>query len=83
MNITFDELREIKHSLPHGSIAKIANELQLDEQYVRNYFGATDFTTGDIVPMQKEPGPRGGIVHLEDTAILNKAREILGYKLSD
>lgn len=83
MNITFDELREIKHSLPHGSIAKIAEELQLEEQYVRNYFGGTDFSGGEIVPMQKEPGPHGGIIHIEDTTIFDKAQEILSQTHSD
>ena len=40
MYITFKELRNIKHSLPTGSIARIANELKMEEQTVRNYFGA-------------------------------------------
>ena len=83
MNITFDKLREIKHSLPHGSISKIAKDLNLDEQYVRNYFGGTDYSSGGIVPMQKEPGPHGGIIHLEDTAIFDKAQEILSQTHSD
>ena len=29
MNITFEELRRIKHALPHGSIHRIANDLAL------------------------------------------------------
>lgn len=41
MNITFDELRRIKHSLPTGSINKIAKELNIEEQTVRNYLAAT------------------------------------------
>lgn len=78
MNITFNKLREIKHSLPHGSISKIANELKIDEQYVRNYFGGTDFTSrGDIAAIHKQPGPEGGIVNIEDTTILEKAQKIL------
>ena len=36
--ITFNELRKIKDALPHGSIAKIAEELGLDNDTVRNYF---------------------------------------------
>ncbi|HMX87798.1 MAG: DNA-binding protein [Saprospiraceae bacterium] len=74
MNITFDELRSIKHRLPHGSIKKIADELQLDEQTVRNYFGAHHLeNSGNHL----EPGPNGGIVHIEDERILNIARQIL------
>ncbi len=40
MNLTFKQLRNIKHQLPTGSIARIANELQVEEQTVRNFFGA-------------------------------------------
>lgn len=77
MNITFEELRRIKHALPSGSIARIAQELNLDEQTVRNYFGAHNYKDGRIVEWHLEPGPNGGIVHLEDTTILERARQIL------
>ncbi|MBL7775775.1 MAG: DNA-binding protein [Saprospiraceae bacterium] len=77
MNITFEELRRIKHALPTGSIAKIAQDLEIDEQTVRNYFGAHKYQDGEIVEWHLEPGPNGGIVHLEDTTILNRALEIL------
>lgn len=77
MNITFDELRKIKHALPTGSIARIADQLGLDEQTVRNYFGATDYDHGAIAGLSLEPGPNGGIIHLEDTTILNLARQII------
>ncbi|MCE2822655.1 MAG: DNA-binding protein [Saprospiraceae bacterium] len=70
MNITFDELRRIKHALPHGSIAKIARDLGIEEQTVRNYFGASQYENGAVVDFHLEPGPDGGIVHLENTAIL-------------
>ncbi|MBK7939280.1 MAG: DNA-binding protein [Lewinellaceae bacterium] len=76
MNITFEELRRIKHSLPTGSIHRIAEELNLDEQTVRNYFGAHS-KGGQIVEWHLEPGPGGGIVHLEDTTILNRALQII------
>lgn len=74
MNITFDELRNIKHSLPHGSIKRIADELNLDEQHVRNYFGAHHLeNSGNHL----QSGPNGGIVHIEDERILEAARRIL------
>ncbi len=78
MNITFEELRRIKHALPHGSVAKIAQELNIEEQTVRNYFGAHDYKNGEVVEFHLEPGPNGGIVHLEDPTILNHALQILG-----
>lgn len=77
MNITFEELRRIKHALPTGSIARIAQELNVDEQTVRNYFGAHDYEHGQLVEFHLEPGPNGGIVHLEDQTILNRALQIL------
>jgi predicted transcriptional regulator len=78
MHITYDELREIKHRLPTGSVKKIADDLGLQEQTVRNYFGAKKFENGDIVDVHVQPGPSGGIVHLESTAILEAAKRILG-----
>jgi len=77
MNITFDELREIKHKLPTGSVSRIAKELNINEQTVRNYFGAHKYEDGDIVDAHIQPGPQGGIVHLEDTSILDAAMRIL------
>ncbi|HRH99754.1 MAG TPA: DNA-binding protein [Saprospiraceae bacterium] len=74
MNITFDELRDIKHRLPAGSIKRIADELNLDEQVVRNYFGAHHLeNSGNHI----QPGPHGGIVHIEDESILKLAMQIL------
>lgn len=77
MNITFDELRRIKHALPHGSIAKIAQDLGIEEQTVRNYFGASHYEDGTVIDFHLEPGPDGGIVNLEDTTILERAQAIL------
>ncbi len=77
MNLTFKELRDLKHSLPTGSIARIASELNVDEQTVRNYFGAQNYNEGGIPGIQVEPGPDGGIVHIEDTRILDLARQII------
>lgn len=77
MNITFNELRDIKHHLPTGSVKRIAEELQMEEQTVRNYFGAMKFEDGKIVGKHIQPGPDGGIVSLEDDTILNLARKII------
>ena len=77
MNITFAELRRIKHQLPTGSVKKIADSLNLDEQTVRNYFGATKFNEGDYVGKHIQSGPNGGIVNITDDTILTAAKKIL------
>ena len=77
MNITFDELRKIKHTLPTGSVSKIASELDIEEQTVRNYFGAKKYQNGQVVGCHIEPGPGGGVVHLDDDKILNLAKRII------
>jgi hypothetical protein len=77
MNITYDDLRQIKHRLPTGSISRIAKELEIEEQTVRNYFGAQKYSNGSVVDFHIEPGPNGGIVHLEDDSILSLAMKIL------
>jgi hypothetical protein len=77
MYITFDELREIKHKLPTGSVKVIADKLHVDEQTVRNYFGAAKYDEGDIPGIHIQPGPNGGVVHLEDTSILDLAKELI------
>jgi hypothetical protein len=77
MHITFEELRQIKHMLPTGGVSKIAHDLNMDEQTVRNYFGAKKFIDGKIVDQHIQPGPQGGIVELDDTAILSKAQELI------
>jgi len=77
MNITFDELRKIKHQLPTGSVSKIAEMLNLPEQTIRNYFGAHDYEDGDITGRHLQPGPKGGIVNVENTAILEAARLLI------
>lgn len=77
MNITFNELRDIKHKLPTGSVSQIAKELAIEEQTVRNYFGANKFEDGAITGKHIQPGPNGGIVSLKDTAILEVAMRII------
>ena len=64
--ITFNELRKIKDSLPSGSMHRIADELGLHVDTVRNFFG-----------IHLEPGPDGGLVMLDDTTVLDRALKIL------
>ncbi len=75
--MTFNELRKIKDSLPDGSIKKIANEFDVTEETIRNYFGGANYEQGSTVGIHMEPGPNGGIVLIDDTAILTRAEEIL------
>ena len=76
--ITFNELRKIKDSLPDGSIKQMAQEFEVSEQTVRNYFGGANYTSGKAVGIHMEPGPNGGIVLLDDTAILERAQQLVG-----
>lgn len=75
--ITFNELRRIKESLPEGSIHRIADELNLRLQTVRNYFGGSNYNFGKSCGLHIEPGPDGGIVVLDDTTIYDLALKIL------
>jgi hypothetical protein len=75
--ITFNELRKIKDSLPNGTSHRIADELGISVETVRNYFGGQNFREGKSCGIHIEPGPDGGIVVLDDTAILERALEIL------
>ncbi len=75
--ITFNELRKIKDSLPDGSMHRIADELDLNVNTVRNFFGGENYTEGKSVGYHIEPGPDGGIVVLDDTTVLDRALSIL------
>ena len=77
MNITFNELRRIKDNLPDGSMSKIAKTLDVSVETVRNYFGGYNYERGQAVGIHYEPGPDGGIVHLDDTRIIKMAQKIL------
>lgn len=83
MYITFEELRKIKHSLPTGSVKKIADEVGVEEQTVRNYFGAMKYEDGRIVGKHLQPGPGGGIVHIEDDTILTVAKRLIAESQAD
>ncbi len=76
MNITFNKLRDLKHSLPTGSIKKIAEELDIEEQTVRNFFGAKKYNDGDTVGKHIQPGPDGGVVHIDDVRIFELATKL-------
>ena len=75
--ITFNELRRIKDSLPSGSMHRIADELNMTVETVRNFFGGHNFKKGKSVGIHLEPGPDGGLVILDDTTVLEKALQIL------
>ena len=75
--ITFNELRRIKDSLPSGSMHRIADELNMTVETVRNFFGGHNFKNGKSVGIRLEPGPDGGLVMLDDTTVLEKALQIL------
>lgn len=75
--ITFNELRKVKDALPSGSMTKIAEQLGLEKETVRNYFGGHDYKDGKSCGVHIEPGPDGGLVMLDDTQILELALGIL------
>ncbi len=75
--ITFNELRKIKDRLPSGSIQRIADEQGVDVDTVRNYFGGKHIEAEIGAGVHFEQGPDGGVVTLDDTAILDAAMRIL------
>lgn len=78
--MTFNELRRIKDSLPEGSMHRIADEMNLSVETVRNFFGGQNFHEGESVGIHIEPGPDGGLVMIDDTTVLDKALSILREK---
>ena len=75
--ITFNELRKVKDSLPDGAFRQMAKEFNVSEETVRNYFGGANYTSGKAVGIHMEPGPNGGIVLLDDTSMLDRAKELI------
>ena len=65
---TFNRLRQVKDSLPHGSMDAIAAELGITGDEVRAYFNGEGNADYHI-----EPGPDGGIVVFSNTRILEVA----------
>ena len=68
---TFNRLRQVKDSLPHGSMDAIAAELAIPGEEVRAYFNGEGNADYHI-----EPGPDGGIVVFSNTRILEVALRI-------
>lgn len=77
MNMTFNELRQIKDMLPPGSMNRIAQGLHIPTDAVRNFFGGTHYESPSPFGIHIEKGPNGGFVHIEDTTILDHAKQIL------
>lgn len=75
--ITFNDLRRLKDSLPDGATRRIADQLNITAQTVRNYFGGSNYEFGKNCGVHIEPGPDGGIVVLDDTTIYDMAVAIL------
>lgn len=44
--ITFNDLRRLKDSLPEGATHRIADNLHITVQTVRNYFGGSNYEFG-------------------------------------
>lgn len=81
--ITFNQLRKLKDSLPDGSTHRIADELGMSVETVRNYFGGQNFRDGTSCGIHIEPGPDGGIVVLDDITIYDRALQILEESKSE
>ena len=73
----FNELRRIKDKLPSGSSQRIADELGIDVETVRNYFGGKHLDAKAGAGIHIEQGPDGGVVTLDDTTIFDAAMRIL------
>lgn len=78
MVISFEELRGIKDKLPTGSINRIALELGVDADYVRNFFGGDHYDGESAFPdVHFEKTATGTVVQVDDTAILECAKKII------
>lgn len=75
--LSFNELRGVKDNLPAGSMQVIADDLGISADTVRNYFGGTHYSTGEVAGIHVGAGPDGGVVVLDDTTIYDKAMDII------
>ncbi len=75
--LTFNRLREIKDQLPTGGVKRIARELEMSEETVRNYFGGRNYERGESIGIHLEQGPDGGLVTFDDTTILELAEKMI------
>ena len=80
MYITYDELRDLKHLLPTGSVKLIASQLDISENRVRNFFGGNRKDPSVIVDLHRQPGPNGGLYYTDETKIIELARRIISYR---
>ncbi|WP_418972067.1 DNA-binding protein [Alistipes communis] len=58
----------------------MADELGIDVDTVRNYFGGKHYDAKGNVGIHVEQGPDGGVVTLDDTTILDAAMRILNQQ---
>ena len=77
LRITFNELRSVKDRLPRGSVKLLSKEFNMSEETIRNYFGGSNYYKGSTVGIHLESGPNGGIALLDDSAIFDRAKELI------
>lgn len=78
IKLTFEELRRIKHELPSGSMKRIAESLDIKEDEVRTCFSGGIHLNGNSASgIHREPGPEGRFIAIEDSRIIEIARQIL------
>ena len=79
MEISLQELKRIKHALPVGAITRIANDLNIEEQIVRDFFvGRQPKNRKEIVEFHRDDkSHNSGLVHFEDISILSIALQII------
>lgn len=72
--LSYKELRQIKDSLPKGSMRVIADRLNVKENLVRSFFRAERV---ECLGVYMEAGPDGGLLLIDNSKILDAAFEIL------
>ena len=68
-----------KDSLPSGSMHRIADELGLNVDTVRNFFGGHNFKEGKSVGIHLEPGPKEPIIAMVQVKIPSNPIAPLSY----